>query len=119
MMMLRRLDIDKADELEAVPGRVEGDIFSRLLEEARDTGPFTTEIMKHIWLNHLHKAESEINLLFRFGYRFSLDRLEAACKRVIFYGLTSPDLVKTVLFSRLDSLELNHTTDIYGQYKLF
>lgn len=118
-MILKRPDIYKADELETVPGRVEGDIFSRLLEEARETGPFTAEIMKHIWLNHLNNAETEINVLFRFGYRFSIDRLEAACKRVVFYGLTSPDLVKIILFQRLDSLELDHSTDIYGQYKLF
>jgi hypothetical protein len=118
-MIIKRIDFQDADDLEYMPGAVERELFKRILEEARDFGPFTVEICKHVWLNHLHKAESEINLLMRFGYRFPQERFEAACKRVIFYDLTSPALVEQVLLERLDTLPLDHATDIYGQRLLF
>jgi hypothetical protein len=118
-MILKREDFHNANTLECMPGTIESELFIRILEEARSFGPFTAEIFKHIWLNNLHKAESEGNSLLRFGYRFKADRLEAACKRVVFYDLTSPTLVELVLFQQLDKLPLDHTTDIYGQRFLF
>lgn len=36
-----------------------------------------------------------------------------------FYDLTSPALVEQVLLERLDTLPLDHATDIYGQRLLF
>ena len=88
-MILKRDDFLTANTLECMPGTIEAELFVRILEEARSFGPFTAEIFKHIWLNHLHKAESESNSMLRFGYRFKSERLEAACKRVVFYDLTS------------------------------
>lgn len=118
-MLLNRIDFHNVSKLECSPGTIEAELFTCILEEARSFGPFTVEISKHIWLNQLRKAESEINSLLRFGYRFSQERLEAACKRVVFYDLTSPALVELVLFERLDTLPLDHATDIYGQRFLF
>lgn len=118
-MILKRVDFQNANKLEYMPGTVEAELFMHILEEARSFGPFTVEIFKHIWLNHLHKAESEITALMRFGYRFQHERLEAACKRVVFYDLNSPALVELVLMQQLDNLPLDHSTDIYGQRFLF
>jgi hypothetical protein len=118
-MIIKRSDFRDANKLEYMPGTVEAELFRRILEEVRSFGPFTTEIFKHIWLNHLRKAESAINSLLRFGYRFPQERFEAACKRVVFYDLASPALVELVLLERLDTLPLDHSTDIYGQRLLF
>lgn len=118
-MITQRADFQNAGKLEYMPGSVEAECFLRLLEEARSFGPFTVEIFKHIWLNHLHKAESEITALMRFGYRFRHERLEAACKRVVFYNANSPALVELVLMQQLDNLPLDHSTDIYGQRFMF
>ena len=114
-MILGRLDFHNANKLEFMPGTLEAEIFKRIPEEAQSFSPFTVDILKYTWLNHLRKAESEINSLFHFGDRFSQGRLEAACKRVVFYGLCSPSLVETVLFERLDTLPLDQSTDVYGQ----
>ena len=118
-MLLKRQDFYNANQLELMPGSIEAEILKPILKECHDFGPFTMEIVSHIWLNHLHKAEAAIKSLLQFGYRFTAERLEEACKRVVFYGLSSPALVEAVLFEHLDSLPLDHSTDIYGQYKLF
>lgn len=118
-MLIKRSEFFDTNRLEVNPGGLETELFSVLAKEARTIGEFTFEIIKHSWLNHLLSAESEISTLFRYGARLSDQRLEGACKRTVFYGHTSSQVVKTVLLQRLDSLPLNHKTDIYGQYMLF
>jgi hypothetical protein len=118
-MLIKRPEFDFTDKWESNPGLLEADLFSRLIGQASDFGEFTVEIVKHAWLNHLYRAESEIQGLLHDGYRISEKRLEAACKRTIFYDYTSTAMVKKVLIERLDLLALDHSTDIYGQYTLF
>jgi hypothetical protein len=118
-MLINRPEFKFIEQIERNPGQVEAEIFSRILMDALYFGDFTVEIVKHTWLNHLFRAESEVYNMFDYGYRMSGKRLEAACRRAIFYGQTSTTVVKTIMLERLDTLSLDHGTDIYGQYTLF
>lgn len=118
-MLIKRPEFNYTDKLDTHPGLCEADIYSRLAKDAFEFGQFTVEIVKHTWLNHLFRAEAEVQGLLRYGYRLSERRLEAACKRAIFYDQTSTNMVKTILIERLDLLTLDHYTDVYGQYSLF
>ena len=118
-MLIKRPEFCYTEELETKPGVCEADIYSRLIKDASEFGEFTVEIVKHTWLNHLFRAEAEVQGLLRYGYRLSEQRLEAACRRAVFYDQTSASMVKTILLERLDLLTLDHQTDVYGQYTLF
>lgn len=118
-MLIERPEFEFAGKLDSNPGLCEADIYSSLFREASDFGGFTVEIVKHIWLNHLFLAESEIKSLFRYGYRLSYQRLEAASTRAVFYGHISSNMVKTILIEKLDQLVLDHSIDVYGQKRLF
>jgi len=118
-MLIKRPEFNYTDKLNTHPGLCEADIYSRLVRDSSDFGEFTVEIVKHTWLNHLFRAEAEVQGLLRYGYRLSDQRLEAACRRAIFYNQTSTNMVKTILIERLDLLTLDQRTDVYGQYTLF
>jgi hypothetical protein len=88
-------------------------------EQASHIGYFTKEIAVQTLCDYLYQAETKIADLIRLASRFSDKRLEESCKRVVFYGADSIEMVKTVLLQKLDSLPLTHNTDIYGQLELF
>jgi hypothetical protein len=67
----------------------------------------------------MHEASTAVTSFFSPGSHFPDSCLEAACQRVLIYGLDSPHMVKTLLIQNLDSLPLDHKTDIYGQFRLF
>lgn len=118
-MFIKRSDFHKPDRIETKPGELEGELFSGLLWEAYSSGPSTVEVIKHIWLDHLLRTESEINTLFRYGLRLSSQRLEAACRRAVFHKLPQSRIVKSILVQRLDVLPLTRKADVFGQYMLF
>lgn len=117
-MIIKRLEFNQPDRLVSKPGQLEYEIFSTLFHEADSTGKYTAEIVKHTWLNHLLRAEVEIESLFQYGCRFSRKRLESACQRAVFYKQISSKMIKTILIQRLDLLPLVESTDIWGQNML-
>jgi hypothetical protein len=90
-------------------------LLDRFHQEAKMIGTCTSEIVTFIRNQHIFEAESEICSLIRYGSVLGDERLEAACNRVLFYGLSSSDMVKKVLIYNLDSLPLDPHSDIYGQ----
>jgi hypothetical protein len=113
--LLRLISLDSVSE----SGRIVADIYSRIIQNASSIGPSATAMARINWASSLRIAESDINSFLRLARRMSPARLEAACKRVLFYGFDSIDTVKAVLLQRLDMLSLDPKTDIYGQPDLF
>lgn len=113
--LLRLISLDSVSE----SGRIVADIYSRILQNASSIGPSATAMARIYWASSLRITESTIDSFLRLARRVSSARLEAACKRVLFYGLNSIDTVETVLLQRLDMLPLDPKTDIYGQPDLF
>ena len=90
--------------------RIENNIFS----QAKETGCYTEYFASYIWKQQLSQTCS---LLTRFLNlkRFSSQRLEAACRRSLFYGHYSYEMVLFILKNQLDSLPLDFNSDLYGQ----
>lgn len=113
-MIIKRSEFNQPDRLITKPGQLEYEMFSTLFHQADLTGKYTAEIVKHTWLNHLLRAEAEIESLFQYGCRLSTKRLESACRRAVFYKQISSKMIKTILIQRLDLLPLAKSTDIWG-----
>ena len=106
-------------ELDSEPGRIEADILSRFNQHASSVGPSASIVARIAWTSSIRIAESAVNSFLRLARRISPERLEAACKCVLFYGFDSIDMVKSVIAQKLDSLPLDPKTDIWGQPDLF
>ena len=117
-MIIKRSEFNEPDRLITNPGDLEAEIFSTLFHEADLSGKYTAEIVKHIWLNHLLRGESEIESLFQYGSRLSAKRLEAACHRAVFHKQITSKMIKHILIQRLDFLPLSKGADIWGQNML-
>jgi hypothetical protein len=118
-MKLSSINLKRLIELDSEPGRIEAGVYSRINQHASSVGPSASIIARIAWASSIRIVESAVNSFLRLARRISPERLEAACKRVLFYGFDSIDMVKTVLMQRLDSLPLDPKTDIYGQPELF
>jgi hypothetical protein len=118
-MNLSSYNFLRLKDLNPQPGAYEAELYSRFIQDAKLVGHCTCEMVKILWANQLNETSHAISSFFSLGSHFSDKRLEAASQRVLFYGLDSPHMVKTVLLQNLDSLPLDHKTDIYGQFRLF
>ena len=106
-------------QLDRKTGHIEIDAYSGISRIASSFGNSAAIIAEIAWALSMRSTETAIYSFFRLGNRFSKKRLEAACKRVLFYGHDSIDMVKTVLMQKLDLLPLDRKTDVYGQPELF
>ena len=106
-------------QLDRNPGRVEANTYSGIVKAASSFGNSTAAIAEIAWAAAQRSAEAAVYSFLRLALRYSGKRLEAACKRVLFYGFDSIDMVKTVLIQKLDLLPFDRGTDIYGQPELF
>jgi hypothetical protein len=106
-------------QLDRVRGSVESDTCYRIARIASSFGKSSAAIADIAWAISLRSTEASIYSFFRLAYRFSGKRFDAACKRVLFYGYDSLDMVKNVLLHGLDHLPLDRKTDIDGQSLLF
>jgi hypothetical protein len=105
---IRIVQLDRKKSLSEI------DTYSGIARISSSFGKSTTAIAEIAWSASLRSTEAVIYSFFRLAHRFSGKRLEAACKRVLFYGFDSLDLVKTVLLANLDNLPLDRKTDIFG-----
>lgn len=105
--------------LDRKPGRVETDTYSVIAKIASSVGKSSAAIAEIAWAVGQRSTEATIYSFLRLAHRYSGKRLEAACKRVLFYGFDSIDMVKTVLIQKLDLLPFDRKTDLYGQPELF
>lgn len=112
-------NIDINELIDKNPSIYSQDYLDQFLNQTAKIGLYTKEIANQTVLNYKYQAESAIASILRIASYFSDSRMEAACKRVIFYGFHSMRMVKTVLMEKLDKLPLNHDTDIYGGRWLF
>jgi hypothetical protein len=105
--------------LDRKSGHKQTDTYSEIAKTASSFGNSSATIAEIAWAVSMRTTEASIYSFLRLAHRYSGKRLEAACKRVLFYGFDSIDMVKIVLFQKLDLLPLNRKTDIYGQPELF
>ena len=109
----------KMQEIENNPGKHESEIIMELLKWGKEIGPCTACMIKRLWVSKLYETERFINSFLNLSSYFNEQRLEAACKRALFYDMTSFQIVKVILLQGLEHLALNHETDVYGQLKFF
>jgi hypothetical protein len=93
-------------------------MFLNFVRDARIVDQFIFEMMKILWANHLNEICNAVTSFFSIVPHFSDKRIETASRRILFYGLDSPHMVKTLLIQNLDSLPLDHKTDIYSRFRL-
>lgn len=103
-------DILSADEKE---------IKNRLLDQAADLGPFATALVQSLWTDGVLCAASQAGQLFRLAGLYQPQRLEAACRRALFYKRTDYLTIERILTDNLESLPLSPYADVYGQLSLW
>lgn len=79
-------------------------------------GPATARLAQFILYSGEKRSLERVELLFSYGEIFSLQRLEAACRRALHYGRIDTSSVLDILERGLDAFPLNPETDIEGQY---
>lgn len=89
----------------------------RLAHRALQYGPSVAQVVETLLTASLREAEREAQDLMRLARRYGCQRLEAACRRAIYYR-QKPDsgTVCWILEKRFDHLPLHPFTDIGGQF---
>lgn len=81
---------------------------SRIIRWAGDAGPSTGQLAKHILEKRPFPEQGYRSCLglIRLGDRYGKERLEAACKRALFFGTHTYNSVKSILEKGLDRTPL-------------
>jgi transposase len=78
------------------------------LNQAKEIGPYCRQFIHHLFndrvLDNLRAAQG----IIRLGKKYGSVRLEAACKRALFYGNPKYNAVKSILAQGLDQLALDN-----------
>jgi len=85
------------------------------LLDAQKIGPAFEEITQTLWTQQATQISSQLKRFFRLARRYSPPRLEAACKRALYYHDTTFQTLSTILSQNLDLLPLDPRSDLYGQ----
>lgn len=90
--------------LEWTPGRI--------VEWARQTGPYCVQVVERVMASRPHPEQGFRSCLgiIRLGRRHGKDRLEAACRRALHFGILTYRSIDSILERRLDAqpLEADH-----------
>lgn len=80
----------------------------RLVQWARETGPFTAELCNQILNSRPHPEQGYRSCLgiMRLGKKYEKERLEAACKRALKTNVSTYRSVKSILQNKLDLVDL-------------
>jgi hypothetical protein len=95
------------------------DRIAILLNPNAQLGTYTVEFIRQLWAPYTAEALEQERALLRVARRFSPDRLEAACRRALFYHQEiNIETAEMILRQDLDQLPLDAATDITGQFLL-
>ena len=80
------------------------------LKEAERIGPCCLELVTAWFADRVRVRLRAVQGVLRFAPRYGAARLEAACRRALFFGTPSYQAVKTILYKGLDPLPLTPTS---------
>ena len=89
----------------------------RLLDRALTLGPFVGAMMQGIWVDFIHSTVSQTQRLFSLATLHGHIRLDAACRRALYYRRTHLFVVEEILREDAQSLPLNPYTDVFGHLR--
>jgi len=89
----------------------------RLLHRALSLGPFVGAMMQGIWMDSIHSTVSQTQRLFSLASLHGHTRLDAACRRALYYRTTHLFVVQEILRKDAQSLPLNPYTDVFGHLR--
>ncbi len=88
-----------------------------LLREAQQLGPAVVRVVGNIWSSSIIEAYHSAQDLIRLSERYTPERVEAACKRAIYYRQDKNNYVISWLLEKnYDRLALSAYTDIKGHF---
>lgn len=88
-----------------------------LLHRALKYGPSVARLVENLWAFSLLEADQDARQLMRLSNSHGRHRLEAACRRAIYYRQDkNTDLIRWILDRGLERLPLTPFTDIRGQF---
>lgn len=92
---------------------------TRLMGRASDLGQSVLAFVQALWTADMRSTALHASRLIRLASAYGPARLEAACRRALFYRSGDYATVKRILENHLETLPLNPHADIYGQLALF
>jgi hypothetical protein len=93
----------------------EQQIKANLLDQAAGIGPYTSAFVRSLWTDGVFAVANEARQLFGLINTYGAERLEATCKRALFYRRVDFMAIDAILRDDLDRLPLNPYTDIKGK----
>jgi hypothetical protein len=88
-----------------------------LLQQARSCGPSVSRLIQTVWADGVLDMFRDSRELIELAYRYSSRRLQAACRRAIYYRKDrNYSIVSHILEHQYDQLPLSPYTDIRGQF---
>ena len=111
--------IDFSDRPQQTLDADECKIKARIIDRASDLGPFVLAFVQSLWTDGVINTAEHAARLMRLASFYDPERLEAACRRALFYKKTDYATVDRILRDHLESLPLNPYADINGQLTLF
>ena len=87
----------------------------QMFSHATKCGTSTTAMVDKIWVNHFTHTVNHLQRFLTLAHRFSPQRLEAACRRALFYGVGTDRVVQHILSKGYDRLPLSPYSTIEGQ----
>ncbi|PNX48052.1 MAG: hypothetical protein BV456_10210 [Thermoplasmata archaeon M8B2D] len=92
-------------------------LYNSILNDSEKLGPYTKLFAQHIWEAGAHRTVYRLNNFYSQTHLYK--RIEAVCKRSVFYESFSLKTANRILIEKLDYLPLSINTDIFGQQFLF
>lgn len=88
-----------------------------LLQQARCCGPSVSRLIQTVWAESLLELFHDSRQLIELAQRYSPKRLQAACRRAIYYNNDhNYSIVSLILEHQHDRLPLSPYTDMRGQF---
>jgi hypothetical protein len=88
-----------------------------LLHRALRCGPSVARLVENLWASSLLEADQDARQLMRLSNTHGRHRLEAACRRAIYYRQDkNTEVIRWILDRGLERLPLTPFTDIRGQF---
>ena len=94
-------------------------IRARIIDHASDLGPFVLAFVQSLWTDGVLSTAEHATRLMHLATHYDPERLEAACRRALFYHKIDYATVDRILRNHLEDLPLNPYADINGQLTLF
>jgi hypothetical protein len=94
-------------------------IKHRVLDQAGDLGPFVLAFVDSLWIEGVQSLSDRAARLMRLATRYGSQKLDAACRRALFYREINHQTLEKILREHLENLPLNPYADVEGQLSLF